>query len=298
MATKPADLLSRLKKKAPVQETTKAKKETMQPLVVPPNLRSKASDLCELGFIASGLDDVIKARKQEMSAELIRIWAQQSIANRIKPDNFKVVVPRDNTIVEDCCFNFVLSFRKDGIKTPKQDQLNGKTVEEVMIDTISGSGGPTVANAKCFVQEEIVVTETLEQRSLEELSAHDEGSVEQSAAQKIMAFLECRAPAARARLALITDEEVQACLYTKVVYTLKEGAAERLFTYCETEEQLLALLQWINVTPRYSLFTVGEADEKQVREERLAATTVRFLFGSKSASQLVEKLRLASDKVA
>lgn len=278
MAGKP-DLLARGKSKASVEVTKKADKG-MREVVVPEAMRPKFIEFCELGYVGKSLEDTQKSHRSEVLAELLRIFVHEMWEGRKKPDNFRAVVPRITTTT-DCSCNFVVSFRKDSLKdqVPKKEAIpKGKTFEEMAIANLEVIGLGR-ANAKRFVQEEIVVEEVMDLvNSFDYLYSCDEGTPQHTGAKKLLELTQCRTLAARNKIPLFTDEEESACFVVKQTLSWKEGMAERLFTYCDNEDQLMALIQWIKPTFTLSMFTVGEGDEKRILEERLSKTVVRFLF--------------------
>lgn len=286
MATGKPDLLSRAKKAAAPAQAKPKKADGMREVLVPEALRPQFIEFVELGFINKGLEDVCKSHRSDMVDAFLHIWVHEMWETRRRPDNFKAVVPRGTGPSVDCSCNFVIEVRKDGIqkKVPAPHEIpEGKTFEEIVMGTLRKLG-ISESNAKKFVQEELVIVQALDfKESLDVMYAYDNGTPQKSAVEKILTYMQLRAKSGLAKLPLFTDDEEAVCLVTKQTVTLKDGLPDRLFTYCESEEQLMALLKWINPTPKLYMFSVGEGDEKRATEDRLAKTTVRFLFAAEAA---------------
>ena len=287
MALSAAQLLKGAKKKATVTAAKPAKKDEMRQVQVPDALKDKFVRLCELGFTANALSGVIETQKDEFGWEVIeQVWAKEMWEARKKPDNFRVISFKANapaSAAPDCIATFVVEFRKDSIKKkiPAPDSIpDDSTLEEVMIKILKGVG-LSEEKAKKFVQDEIVVGESTSQKPYEVLLAGKEDSVEHSAGMKLLQYMQARPKnGTTVKVEAFTDEEMAAVLVTTQTVTLKEGLANRIFTYCDTFEQLMKLLRWINVTDKLFNFTVGEADPRGDNEERMAATTKKFLYPS------------------
>ena len=290
MSAAKTDPFARAKSMAVVKAKAKAKDETMQRLVVPDVLKRKFVDLCELGYISKQLSKVLDSHKAEIGEALASLWAHEMWETRKKPDNYRAVsFSEGNPIIPECGCNFLLKFRKEGIKdqVPTAEKIpEGQTFEEATM-TILRKIGLSELNAKRFVQEEIEVTEAFGNRSYDELNACEDGTPEKSAVTKMFLYMQCRSQAAKAKLPLFTDEEEQACLMIEQTITLKEGCADRIFTYCDSEEQLFALLKWIKAVREFSNFLVGEGEEGRITQWRLAKTMVRFLFGEEWTPEMV-----------
>ena len=282
MATATLSLREKLAKRgvtvAPVAE--KEPTPTMTEMEIPEELRDKFIVLCDLGFVSQNLERILdKQRKPAFALDLLKIWVKKMWASRSVPDNFRVKYHRDG-LITDCCANFLVKFRKEGLGTKiRKDIPQGMTVEEWAMKTLtSGVVGLTSANAKKFVQEEFVIEETMT-IELSSLDACAEGTPQKTLVDKLVEYLGAR-PKGKAndvKLPPVTDEENAIAVHTIQTVTLKTGLSARIFTYCETEEQLLKLLQWIAVTQQISDFIVGEGDEQAVRQQRLGDTILKYL---------------------
>lgn len=277
MATATLDIRSRLAqaniKIAAVEE--KEPEASMEEMEIPSELRERFQVLCDLGFIDQNLKKVMEERKGQMGLDLLKIWAKKMWASRSLPSNCRV----KNHIgpVTDCCANFIIKFRKNALQTMKVPK--GMTFEEMAMSTLtSGVVGLTPANAKKFVQEEIVITENFS-IDLTALNAAPEGSPQRALADKFLGYLgaQPRGKANEVKVPPITPEEQLVAFTVTQTVTLKAGLSARIFTYCDTEDQLVKLLQWVAVTKQISDFIVAESDEQDVRKERLGKTLVRFL---------------------
>lgn len=276
------NLLDRAKQVASTAPA-KAKEKGMRELVVPEFLQDQFTEFVELGYISKSMEDVTKSHRQEMADAFLDIWATEMWETRRRPENFKAVVRRGNATI-DCSCNFVVEVRKDSIqrKIPAQDQIpEGKTLEETLVSMLVKIGISEV-NANRFVQEEVLIQQVVDfKETLDIMYGYADGTPQKNAVEKLLTYMQLRNKSGLAKLPMFTDEEEAVCLVVKQKVAFKEGLADRLFTYCNSKKELLSLLtEFVNPTLKLYLFSVADGDERSVVEDRLAKTTIRFLFAS------------------
>ena len=292
----PTDKLRRIKKTSKKKEP-KGKKE-LRVVAIPDSLQPKVRELCELSYLSHQLSPLISSRQSAIGIEFFNLWTQEMWDTKRSPDNFNVMLPKldgdgKSTGLDDTKCQFQLKFRVAGVnkKAPKYDDLNEDvgedddeiTVEETLIETLqSGVVGMSEKNARKFVAEEIeVADEVTLAKTVEKMLAEKKGTVLRSVADKLTDYMHKRPTKEGGKVVSMptfTDEEEEAAWVTDQVVSLKEGLLERVFTYCESVDELRKLLLWIEVTKQVSNFDFAIADTPTQRFNRLDDAVARYLM--------------------
>jgi hypothetical protein len=200
-------------------------------------------------------------------------------------------------------------------KVPKPDDLPPKpggkedetmTVQEVIVQMLTADPiGMSEANAQKFVDEEVIVEDqiTLAGGSFDKMYygkdetqkkiaslwlGHSQARSEpekqfpalvkaakknRALAKELASLLDGTAVVVEA----FTDELEDELLVTKQIIKLKADLGARIYTYCESVEQLRGLLKLLAVTVQVSNFKFGISDEKPKRNERLLEAVCKYL---------------------
>jgi len=290
----PTDKLKRVKKKSKKKET--AGKKELRVVGIPDSLHPKVRELCELSYLSAQLTPLIVSRQTAVASEFFDLWTEELWEKHKLPDNFNVMLLKldddgKSTGLQDTKCQFQLKFRTTGInkKAPQFDDLNEEvgedepdiTVEETLIETLmSGVVGMSEDNARQFVAEEIeVADEVTLAKTLDKMLACKEGSVLRGIGDKLIDYMQKRPGKTKnVSLPAFTEDEEEAALVTNQVVTLKAGLLERIYTYCESLEELRKLLLWMEVTRQVSNFDFAIADTPTERFNRLDDAVGRYLM--------------------
>lgn len=291
----PTDKLKRVKAKSKKKEA-KGKKE-LRIVSVPDSLQPKVRELCELSFLAAQLTPLISSRQGAVATEFFNLWTEELWKNRRLPENFNVFLPKldengKSTGLEDTKCQFQVKFRTTGInkKSPQFDDLNEEvgeddpevTVEEALIETLmSGVVGMSEDNARKFVAEEITVADEVTlAKSLDVMLGCDKGSVLRGIGDKLIDYMQKRPGKSGTNVSIrsFTEAEEEAALVTNQVVSLKDGLLDRVFTYCESLDELRKLILWLEVTRQVSNYDFAIADTPTERFNRLDAAVSRYLM--------------------
>jgi hypothetical protein len=289
------DLLKKSKKKAKAAPEKKGDKD-MRVLPVSEVLRAQVADLCEVATITGELNPLVDQRKAAVGDEFFKLWTAEMWEGKKLPDNFRVVIPCSDRAMDDMSVNFILKFNlaptTNGIakKVPKPDDLPPKpggkddetmTVQEVIVQMLTADPiGMSEANAQKFVDEEVIIEDqiTLAGGSFDKMY-YGKDETQKKIAELFLKYAQARPKKGEktVRMPAFTDELEDELLVTKQIIKLKADLGARIYTYCESVEQLRGLLKLLAVTIQVSNFKFGISDEKPKRNERLLEAVCKYL---------------------
>jgi len=288
MATK--DLLASAKSKAKKAEPKAKKTEIRQIVVTDPEILT----LIEIASLTGDLKPLEEQHKGVVQSRLFDMWTEEMWRDKKKPDNFKAVIKKPNGLDDARC-NFILKVNAKGLAKvapddsalPKNDDGEvTKTVQEVLAEMISEQCGLTPANAKKFTNEEVEITDEINLADTFDKMYYGSDESKKKIAGLLLAYIQAR-PAAKAKTNKVTvdafDDELQEnTLVTRQVVILKDGMEERVFTYCDSLEQLRKLLDFCCVTKQVSNFEFAVSDDPKTKHERHRGVVDKYLIPSQS----------------
>lgn len=217
----------------------------------------------------------IKAREENSKSEFceygVRKVAEQIFATKGKVTNPKVYFRKaDNTL--DHHFTFVFQDRfKLSLPAPKNDQDH----RELLIQTFTDAGlHPT--SAAQLVDSELDISPSTNLRSPKELMEGHYGenrmfvpatAAEQAVGQKLLDLVlwdgHGTAPTP------LTDDERSLVIVTADSVKVKSGFLDRVATYCQSVDQLMAIFSLITPVayPGYDKFAESDSDEERLNRK-------------------------------
>lgn len=282
-----ADKLAALKKSsAPAEKKKSSAKEIRVLDMTERPLGSAVGELCELAYLVGQITPAADQHKMAVAESFFDLWTEEMFTTRKVPENFKArIKKRDDkdviTTFDDMACNFILKFRSDGLskKLPSKEDLKDKTVQEVLVETLSsGVVGLSPDKAKLFVEEEVLAIESTNLADkLEAMLASADGSDLKQIGDFLVSCLMADSKRELGKLEPLSPEQRKQALRVDQTVTLKDGVEERLLSYVTTLEQLRKLLNFMSVTKQVSNFEFGISDEVQARNSRLTAVASRYI---------------------
>jgi hypothetical protein len=257
----------KLEKKATrVKASPKADGSWTMPLVGGP--KTRVSKYFRLAYLAARVEDKIKIFKPRAIADLLTIWCQHYFDKKVKPPKSYVAFDRKEV---DMTATFVVSFSSNLNSLVKEKELiaSGLTPTQFLSRAITENGVDHKA-AVSFVNNEV---EFVDKVNLTE-SLHDLKTSEDENAKSFAAKLN-----KHLRSGCYTAEELKAGLKVEQCVELKEGVLERLLKYCNSVEEMTALLNVCKQGAKIQNTKVGTSLPQAEQITQMSATVAEFVTG-------------------
>ena len=276
MATK--DLLASAKTKAKKAEP-KGKKNEIREIVIDD---SEVLTLIEIASLTGDLKPLEDQHKAVVQTRLFERWTDEMWRDKKKPENFKAVIKKTSGMDDARC-NFILKINSGGLAKVAPDEADvpdGKTVQEVLAEMVVEQCKLTPANAKKFVDEEVEITDEITLADSFDKMYYGEDETKKQIASLLLAYAQARPKKGEktVRLDPFNDELQEALLVTRQVVKIKDGMEERVFTYCDSLDQLRALLTFCSVTKQVSNFEFAVSDDPKARHQRQQDVVAKYLI--------------------
>ena len=274
-----ADLLKKAKKTATKKPAAKKSKKELRVVDLSTGLQTKVLELCQLAHLEGIITPLLKQRKGVVADEFFDIWTEEMWGDKTQPENFNTEVKKGG--MADCKCQFQLKFRTNTIGKKLPNELpEDTTTEECLASLIARTTGMSAKNARKFVDSEVVVTDKIGlMGTFDEMYYAEEGSVPNRIATLLLTYIQARSRSKdkKVKVEAFDDELAEEALVTYQEVVLKDGLGARVYTYCESLEQLRKLLRFLEVTTQVSNFDFGISDEVEDRTERLQDAVGRYI---------------------
>jgi hypothetical protein len=275
-----ADLLQKAKKPAKKAPAQKSSKKELRVVDLSTGLQEKVLEICELAHLEQIITPLLKQRKDVLAGDFFDIWTEEMWEKKSQPDNFNTEVRNDKSMVDARC-QFQLKFRTNVVKKKLPAELpEDTTTEEFLAKLIARTTGMPDKKARKFVDEEVVVTDKIGlMGTFDEMYYSEEGSPAKKIATLLLTYIQARSRAKDGKVKVVAfdDELAEEALVSYQEVVLKGSLGARVYTYCESLEQLRKLLRFLEVTTQVANFSYGISDEVEDRTERLQDAVSRYI---------------------
>lgn len=277
------DLLASAKGLAKKAEP-KSKKNEIREIVIED---AEVLTLIEIASLTGDLKPLEEQHKGVVQNRLFDRWTEEMWRDKKKPDNFKAVIKKQSGMDDARC-NFILKINSGGLSKVVPDESDlptdsegnpTKTVQEVVAEMIVEQCKLTPAKAKKFVAEEVEISDEITLADSFDKMYYGSDETKKKIATLLLAYAQAR-PKKGAKSVSVEafDDELQAALLvTRQVVKLKDGMEERVVTYCDSLDQLRALLTFCNVTKQVSNFEFAISDDPKTRHQRQQDVVAKYL---------------------
>jgi len=271
----------------------KAKKtEIRQIVITDSDVSPQILTLIEIASLTGDLKPLEEQHKIVVQNRLFDMWTKEMWDSKKKPENFKAVIKKP-TGLDDARCNFILKVNEKGLSkvAPKKSDLprdeDGnviKTVQEVIIEMMVAQCDLSPANAKRFVDEEVKVVDQITLSESFDKMYYGSDETKKKIADLLMIYFNARTKSKTGKVSVeaFTDELSSEAIEFQQVVLLKDGMEERVFTYCDSLEQLRKLLDFCLVTKQVSNFEFAVSDDSKTKHERHKGVVDKYLIPSQS----------------
>lgn len=271
-----ADVLSQLQSLAtPVK--AKSGNKTKWEMVLTEEAKIDALRWINAKAIYDPIEARLKQAKEEFNSYAFRVMAEKLYASKSRPSNPLVVLYKDDGTV-DHQFQFVLM---DKFEKPSAVPEGVDPHEYYVSQFVTAGLHPN--DAESLVEEELVFepivgirsfTELLSGKFIEGREFIESTAEEKAAGQKLAAIIQwdgsSKAPAP------LTPDERALIVQRSAQMQIKAGFFDRVATYCQSVEQLMAVFMIIKpiVYPAYAKFAVNDSESEKLERKKEAVAEI------------------------
>jgi len=280
------DLINKVKAKA-VRKPMDAKSQKDDVVWYPdPSLAPLVLKLIEVGHISKTIEPVFEQQKALVYGKLFEIYTEKMWNSKSKPDNPRIVLNKKDQDTKDMSCMFIVKFRADGLKRflPNPEDLKDQEPRDMLVDVLTSKlVGLSKENALKITDPdggEFIIKDTVNLVASFDAMYYGDNPVQKSAATKLLTYLSASPAGKTTKLfhgEYLTDEE-QAVLVTEQSLYIKEGFLERVCSYCNSVNELHALLKFVKISFFCQNFEFAIGDEPTERNTRLESAVKEILM--------------------
>jgi hypothetical protein len=251
-----------------------------------PSFEPLVLKLIELGHISKTIEPIFDQQKTVVYGKLFNMYTEKMWSGKSKPDNPRIVIKKKGQDTKDMACVFIVKFRSDGLKKflPNPEDLQDQEPRDVLVQTlISQLVGLSKENALKITDPdngEFIIKDNVNLVESFDAMYYGDNPVRKSAATKLLTYLSAAPNSKNTKLfhgEYLTDEE-QAVLVTEQFLYLKDGFLERACSYCQSADQLHALLKFVKISFFCQNFEFAVGDEPTDRNARLENAVKEILL--------------------
>ena len=273
------DLISKVRAKAvskPIDSKSSKENITWYP---DPFFEPLVLKLIELGHISKIIDPIFEQQKTVVYNKLFDMYTEKMWNGKSKPDNPRIVIKKkeqDAKDAKDMACVFIVKFRSDGLKKflPRPEDLQDQDPRDILVQALTSQlVGLSKENALRITDPEngeFIIKGELNFVASFDAMYYGDNPIRKSAATKILEYLSA-APNSKTKLfhgEFLTDEEKTIVVREQLLY-LRDGLLERVCSYCQSADQLNALLKFVKISFFCQNFEFAIGDEPAERNSRL-----------------------------
>lgn len=279
-----ADVLDSLAAMLPTNAPTQKGKAPKWEMILTPEAQTSFNRWIEAKTVSEPVETRLKNSKEELNEFCIRDMARRLFETKARPSNPELKTRKKDgsgTVDNQAIFQFTDKFKYRFPAVPEGVSARGHFIQLFV------NLGLHEADATRFVDNEIVFTPIMGTRDFNELlqGTFGEGrewipatAEEQAAGRKLVAFFQATAnPGEKVEVEPLTPAEKALCLRRDSGITVKSGFYDRVATYCQSLDQLMAIFTVIQpiAYPNYAKFAM--ADTPVERNKRLIEAAADIL---------------------
>lgn len=231
--------------------------------------------------IFSDLKDHDESLKTQVAEKLFTLWKDLIWKTKSIPGNPRIESKKDD--LSDITAIFQCFVKRDSLKyDPINDDSTDKTPIEKTVDLFVSLGidpekaESLVENELNFITETYIPFEELASGIYERDIFKESSKQQKEAARKILSFLMSSSEGKTAQIETLTDEERSMVIRRKNSVVVKDGFFERVFTYCDSREDLDIILSIIKPVFFLSHIKFAISDSEADKFQRKMKTVEDF----------------------